>query len=104
MTSKNSRTSSPVSVLPSDHHLLEEFKSCHNHQQHLISSPDDDSMFKSTHSRVAVPIDHGSGLLHMRPTERDGDDDEFFSLHKHNNKNDEPKNTLMDKKYSLPDE
>ena len=61
-------------------------------------------MFKSTHSRVAVPIENGGGLLKMRPTEREGDDDEFFSLHNHNIENDEPKNTLMDKKYSLPDD
>jgi len=41
----------------------------------------------------------------MRPTEREGDDDEFFSLHNHKTQNDEEqKNTLMDKKYSLPDE
>ncbi len=51
-----------------------------------------------------MPFENGGGLLKMRPTEREGDDDEFFSLHNHNIENDEPKNTLMDKKYSLPDE
>ena len=85
MTSKNSRTSSPISVLPSTDHV-EDFKSCHTH---LASSPDDDSMFKSTHSRVALPINNGGGLLKMRPTEREGDDDEFFSLHNHKPQNDE---------------
>jgi hypothetical protein len=81
--------------------MVEEFKSCHNHN-HLTSSPDDDSMFKSTLSRQPVPID---GLLKMRPTEREGDDDEFFSLHNPiNKKDDEPKNSLIDKKFSLPDE
>jgi hypothetical protein len=81
--------------------MVEEFKSCHNHN-HFASSPDDDSMFKSTLSRQPVPID---GLLKMRPTEREGDDDEFFSLQKPINKKvDEPKNSLIDKKFSLPDE
>ena len=91
MTSKNSRTSSPLAVLPSDQNLHEEFKSCHNHSNHLlqyVSSPDDDSIFKSTHTRMPIENDGCNVLLNMRPTEREGDDEEFYSLHNnHNTKN-----------------